>query len=360
MTERRRMQWALCMATMIALSAGATQAQEDDDHPAMAPAATRPSSRPASAGKFLRADRGFLFATEDEIIAPDNGMVMRCPSHAHGAPLVAMAKLKALVAQAPADQMTSLWVCRAGVTSSLRYFGPVVDQVVVNSFSLIEPAACDPDSPVWPRCDHPVLNFIRSLRTAAGDRRLVGCLNVRGEKASFRKREASFEEVEWMIAALVGANYQGIVWRSGADLKSVFDGRLARRQEELQRFAQPLGQARCVDWAQGHGKALVSATRSGDWLFVAVLNGDYMRAGKDRVVPLPLETRRTQGTVTLTLSPGVAAVTVKTLAGDAVELDRHDGKAEFAYSFGGGAAIYVVRTSGSPTTRPTSQSNKGE
>jgi hypothetical protein len=354
------MQWALCMATMIALSAAAAQAQEDDDHPVLAPAATQPSSRPAAAGKFRRSDRSFLFATEDEIIAPENGMVMRCPSHAHGSPQAAMAKLKALVAQAPSDPMTSLWVCRAGVTSSLQYFGPVVDQVVVNPFSLIEPAALDPESPVWPRCDHPVLNFIRSLRAAAGDRRLVACLNVRGEKASFRKREASFEEVEWMIAALVGANYQGIVWRSSADLKGVFDGRLARRQEELQRFAQPLGQARNLDWAQGHGKAMVSATRSGDWLFVTILNGDYMRAGKDRIVPLPLETRRTQGTVTLTLPAGVAAVKVMTLAGDPVESERRDGKAEFRYSFGGGAETYVIQTSSSPTTRPTSQSSKGE
>lgn len=342
------MKIALVACLLIAPLAMAEPGRNGDAEPRQVAAGTAsaPSSVPVYTRTFRRSDLSFLMAGEADICSRENGMLMMCPGHMWGSPDEAARRLKEIAQMVPDDQIRSIWVCRINQISTLKRFGPMVDQVVLNPFVPAETQPSDARSAIWPGCDCALISTIRALRLAAGDRRLIACLNVGGEQECFRNRKASFEEVEWMIGAVVGGNFQGIAWRAQGPIKDFFDGRLERRQQELAAYSKQLGVAKAVPWAKTDGNVPVSCLWGQGCVIVVLLHPAYMQPDKDGLVSLPLEAQSAAGSVTLTLPAGLTAKSAQSLSGQKVELVRKGAATSFAFRFSGGFAAFAVQTEG--------------
>ena len=284
-------------------------------------------------------------------------ITMICPAHAHGTPEEAMQKLQEMLKDRPADQISSVWVCRANQMATLKMFAPVVDRVYINPFVLTSNYIPEPNDLIWPGFDHSFINTIRVIRSGAGSANLVACLDLRGEPTHFRKRRACFAEIQWMIYAVIGANFQGITWRAKAN--PAWADHLQRLEDNLKKYSEDLGAAHPVNWIAKNSQNPATAICAKEKLFICLLRSDYLRKtenGKD--VPLPLNDTTQKGTVIIRAPKGVSVLSGQTLSGRSVSLEHQQGFVQVEYRFTGGGDMLVLPIARSAKMDPN-RKNKG-
>lgn len=282
---------------------------------------------------------------------------LTCPAHRHGTPEEAMEKLHDLLADWPDDRPSTVWVCRANLLSTLEMFAPHVDQVVVNPFvHLQHDGAREGSIAAWENTDHPVINHLREVREAAGSTGVIGCLDLRGEPRYFDNRQASFQEIEWMIYAVIGANYQGLVWRyrGGQRDDLPWKDRLARLETQLQAESEGLGDAEPVDWVQTADDTPVSSLASDSRLYICLLHPDFMQLMPDgKSFQMPLEHEPANTDLALKLPPGVGIDEIRTLGGLPVMFQNEDGEVRLRHRLTGGGTMLVAHLRGNRTEAVT-------
>jgi len=281
----------------------------------MARSATQPSNRKADLGAFLVLHEG---QTHLEAF----GMVMECPSHAHGTQEEAYRKLKDILAARDPELVCSIQVCRHNQLETLEKFAPLADQMTVHPF-IAAAERPQTDLPLWKDADHPLLNHLVRVRMAAGRTRLLAKTSTDGPEMFFRHRPASWEEVEWTIFAAIGGHYQGIAWR-GKLLSNRSIRRFRTLVQALEAYDHDLGTAVPVDWAKiDQPRLAVSALRSPNRLFVVFLDLRWMQLTSDQKdVAFPLELEPCAATCAIRLPPGMRITAARTLYGEPVAYDQ--------------------------------------
>lgn len=329
---------AVHVMVVIALLAGTPEGKEVTDRAAV---------------PHALASMPFLFV-EGEAGMP--GLVMAHPAHNYGTPDHAYRRLTEIMSHRRADIVSSIWICRANQMATLKRFAPLVNTIAINPFvypSNKRPTAGDP---CWPGFDHPYINRIREIRTAARGKRLLGGIRLDRDlppKGGRQKHRTSFEEVQWKLYAVIGAGFRGVVWRWESKDAVFFFDRVKRLENQLKPYVKDLGAARLVNWVKGPSEQPVSATVSDRRLFVILLSPYFMTVGKDgNTVRHPLGTSLREGELRILLPAGRTIASGATLAGIAVELSAQGQTARVRYRFRTPGEILVLRLkSASPETR---------
>ncbi len=294
----------------------------------------------------------FWVIHESQAGAKSSGMLMGCPAHKHGTPDEAFERLEDILKARPSHQLSSIWVCRANQTEILKRFAPLIDQVFINPFVHLSDQGPASEDFMWPNFKHPVVNRLREIRANGGEKRLLACVNLRGETSLFGKRPASFEEIEWMIFATIGANFQGLVWRGNLN-RIPWARRLRRFADNLKRYADDLGTARPVGWVKPIGSQPVSAICSEKTLFVVLLNPHYMTLDRQQAVRLPLKLSAAQDAeVEISPPEGVTITSVESLGSRAPRLYRDRNHIRARCRFAGGGQMLVFHLSHGSGSKP--------
>jgi hypothetical protein len=308
---------------------------------ASGPAGTQPA-RPAAA-RPARATELTIVEQRQAEYGAEFGMVMICPSHKHGPVAEALKKCEFLAAQR-GEQIASIWVCRSAQMETLRQFGQLVDRVVVNPFAMVELRRPPVGDAYWPKVQHAVLDSLRELRAAGGDRQMFACIDVKGEAGLFDRRQATYEELEWMALASLGTGYQGIVWRMEVDGASS-PGRLRRLVANLLSNCGEMARSTAVTWVSAPEGQPVSALGSRSALFVVLLNPQYMEVKRETeskaALRLPLEVLECRGQVELTPPAGVRVLSASTLSGRPLVVNGSGGRVKIGYRFSGGGELLI-------------------
>jgi hypothetical protein len=221
-------------------------------------------------------------------------------------------------------------------------FAPFADKTIVNPF--VHSAERKPTKAdlIWGGFNHPCINHMRRLIRAAGEHDVLACVNLAGEPNRFRKRKASFEEIEWMVYAAIGSGFRGLVWR-GNRAKVPWDPQLRRLEADLKRHAKELGSAKPVGWIIRKGSEPCSALLSGRKLFLVLLDPSYMKGyGTKKGLQLPLEETLCKGIVVVETPLGVTSVRGCNLAGSPVHLIRRGRELRIPYEFSGGGNLIIL------------------
>lgn len=279
--------------------------------------------------------------------------VMQCPSHRHGSRSEATRKMKDAITALQGRRHSFCWVCRAGLHETLPWVAEIVDLVGVNPFLYTPEEAPEEGEVIWPRWNHPVLNELRRLKRLAGGKRVFGAVNLHGEDHLFGEREATMEEVEWMIYAVVGSNYKGLVLRDRKPkAKRKLEKWKARTEhprihalvENLLVHAEELGIATPVDWASASDKQIpVAALLGRTKLFLVLLHPDYMNARRHKGVPFPATAGAASGEIRVrTQQARIASCTL--LSGVNVRIKKEkDGAYTIPFAFVRGGMMLVCR-----------------
>ncbi|MCY2951746.1 MAG: hypothetical protein NTU53_07180 [Planctomycetota bacterium] len=296
-----------------------------------------PATRPAARASAL------IITTQGMTDSPEFGMLMACPTHAHGTYDEAEEKLRGRVERHQGGP-SSIYICRSQQIEAVRRFGFLVDRVVLNPYVLFVSQKPAEQELYWPKVDHPVINSCRALRYESQDRQLLATLDLTGEAMLFESRAPTFEEIEWMVMAALGSGYQGIIWREAIDGHGSA-GRIRRLTTQLLNNCGALATAKPVDWATAPQGQPMSALYGENALFLVLLNPQYLnlQARKDRfaTAPLPLDPQDCTGQVEISLPQGLDISSACTLAGKPLAISRGAGRISLAYRLHGGGEILI-------------------
>jgi len=202
---------------------------------------------------------------------------------------------------------------------------------------------------MWPKAKHPVIMRLKHVRRAAKDVDTHAIIQTAFLLSTnpIRSRKASIEELRWMTYGVIGANYQGIIWRPGVGIIFETDPPYDVRtlEPEILQYASELGQAHPVSqWIKKSegDDILVSAIRSKEdcnqRLFVIVLNPNYLQE-VDGEWMSPTDPPVLQGSIRLMLPIEITASNAKSLV-DGEPIEVKDGS--FEYRFKGSGQIVVL------------------
>jgi len=279
----------------------------------------------------------YLVLTNEQAV---RAQLLECPNHAFGGMENGIREIENRKLGLQPGQIAFVQFCVSDQVRSIQGCIPLLDMAAINPFKELSQKAPAEKSPLWPGCDHPVLNRVRELRQAAGDKRLLARIPIGDVEAKYiTKREPTFGEIEWMILATVGADYKGIVWVGQFDT----GGRLRTLGHDLLCFADDLGTARPVGWAAAPQGQPVSALASKGMLFVVLLHPEYFQdPAIGRIQKLPLDPKVQTGEVTLTLPEAVTTKSGISLYGKPLKPRSEGGEVVVPYRFAGGGEMLVL------------------
>ena len=236
-------------------------------------------------------------------------------------------------------------ICRGAQEQAIKDFWDVSNQYIFEALFMTPDWNPPPeDTLIWPGFDHPMVNYVRKIRTATqGKPTIVSvpmtCREVWGVP---RERTELFDELRWMTMATIGANVQGILW-GHVRREEEWNQLLQRLTDQIKVHAADLGAAASVDWVKAPEGQPVSALASKNKLFITLLNTDYMKVRDDKSgISGALEPGRQQGTLTLNLPAGVTAEAATTLDGSPVKLTKDKDALTCSYNFASGGEMIVV------------------
>jgi hypothetical protein len=266
--------------------------------------------------------------------------LLECPNHAFSGMENGVKEIEKRKADLLPGQVSFVQFCVNSQVRSIQCCIPLLDMGAINPFRELSLKAPASESLLWPGYEHPITNRVRELRETAGDKRLLARIPIGDVESKYiTKREPTFEEIEWMILATVGADYKGIVWVGSFDT----GGRLRNLGHNLLCFADDLGTAKPVGWATAPKGQPVSALASKKMLFVVLLNTEYFQdpvIGK--IQKLPLEPKVQTGEVTLTLPEGTTTDSGISLYGKPLKPRLEGGKVVVPYRFVGGGDMLAL------------------
>ena len=268
-------------------------------------------------------------------------LAMLCPAHLHGKPPEAMAKWLGLRAEQPDDRTAAVWICRQNQLQTLATCADHADCIIVNPITEISRRPPPADAALWPGADHPVLNRLRHLRMAGCQTRLLACIDLAGEKNRFNGRTASADEIHWQVLAVIGGNFQGLVWRGEPDQRRHFE----QFEKHIAQHTAELTAAHLVNWAKPPERSFVSVLASKAKVFIVLLNPQYMKSVRPgRPVQLPLERPTSSGRIELHLPDTVTPSHATTLAGQSIELTATGDRLNVQYQYHGPGQMIIVHT----------------
>ncbi len=310
----------------------------------------------------LAAAASFVVITENQPTADYTAAferVMTCPAHRHGDPASARAELIANRDALAGRKLACCWVCRTRLHETLPWVAELVDQVIVNPFIYTHAEGPVDGDAVWPSWDHPVLNELRFIRQQTGPKRLLACVDLRGEPLLFH-RPASVEEAEWMLCAVVGSDYDGIVVRErnsehdreGAQGNSLGENpRIRALLGNLRAHSRELAAAEPVAWVSASNRGVpLAGLRHGNTLFVVLLHPALMKAERPKPMPLPLLAEPAEGEL-LVVPDRVRVANARMLCGLRVEsVTDASGACRVPFSFetGGQILLFDLQTGAEP------------
>lgn len=272
--------------------------------------------------------------------AASQRQIIECPSHTYGTMTEGLAMLKKKLAAKPADQPALAQLCVGSQEESLRLYAPLVDIVAINPFAQSTGDVLT-SGPLWEGFDHPLVNRAREIRRLAGETQLLARIDVQAtEPGPLRNRPPSFEEVQWLAFAAVGAGYGGLVWvryKSEPRIDAEIDALSGR----LRHYGEDFCEAKPVPWVEGRDQLPVSALASREKLFVVVLNPAYFHDKTDDRYTLPLDPKALECTVAVCPPEGVLVDAAQTLAGRRILLNPRDNAIEARFHLRGGGEILV-------------------
>lgn len=332
MVRRHLQVLCLVLSLLVWVINASAESPADADQRDGVPSGTEPAMAPKEP---------FIILPQSEVVKPYFGMAMIRPQQDHGTVDEAYRKLQGILEDWPDDKRSTIWVTRANQMATVEHFAPLVDRVVVNPFVHPRTEVSPEGDPVWRKCDHPFLNEFREMYSKNGGARLLAIVEVPGEPIHFTKRSASVEEVEWMVYAVIGGNFKGILWR-GRPQDPVMIRRVGRLEARLRSHVGELGRAEPVDWVQPTEEPLVSALTTDKTLFVVLLSQQYMRPDPvAKQVVLPLTPATASGDVKIVAPHGVAIRSARTLAGKAVEVRATAEGTVLPFAFEGAGEMMV-------------------
>jgi len=236
-------------------------------------------------------------------------------------------------------------ICRGPQEQAIKDFWDVSDQYIFEALFLQPEWSLPPkDTLIWPSFDHPMINYVRKIRMAtSGKTALVSvpmtCREVWGVP---RERPELFDELKWMTMAVIGANYQGVLW-GHVRREEQWSQMVQELTNQLKTHAADLGAATPVDWVKAPEGQPVSALASDRKLFIALLNTDYMKVSADKKrISGALNPGRRQGELKLSLPAGVTAEGAARLDGLPVEITQDVDGLTCAYDFTAGGEMIIV------------------
>ena len=240
-------------------------------------------------------------------------------------------------------------VCRGDQKDALTRYRPLADEFIMEDLFLYpEAKEAGPDDLIWPGFSHPMVNYLREIRLFGQGLRIIVAvpMTTREVWGASESRTESFEELEWMSFAAIGANYQGILW-GHERYEDWWKRRLAAFEAALKRHAEGLASASPVGWVSASEGQPFCALASKDTLFVVLLNPDYMGLtadGKGIAVPLDPGAR----TCRIRVSPpeGRRIESASTLDGRPLDLENEGGVISVSVRYSGGGEMAVLQLLG--------------
>ena len=256
----------------------------------------------------------------------------------------------------PSPSHVTVIVCRGPQEEAIKDFWDVSDQFIFEALFLLPDWNPPPrDTLLWPGYDHPMINYVRRIRTATQDKYVVASVPMTSREiwGVPRERPELFEELKWMTMAVIGANYQGILW-GHVRREPGWNEMLQALTDQLKAHAADLGSAVPVDWVQAPSGQPVSALASQDRLFITLLNPDFMKVSEDkRQIAGALDPARRTGQLTLHLPPGIIVTAATTLDGSPLKIRPCKDGLICPYDFATGGEMVIVPITRSIATKPS-------
>lgn len=245
----------------------------------------------------------------------------------------------------PNRPQVTVIICRGPQEETVKTFWNVSDQFILEGLFL-KPEWNPPskDTLIWPGFNHPMINYVRKIRMATmGKPTIVSvpmtCREVWGVP---RKRPELFDELKWMTMAVIGANYQGILW-GHFRCEEQWSVMLNILTDQIKTYAADLKRANPVHWVIGPKGQPVSALASDNKLFITLLNTDFMKVSEDKKeISGALHPKRCRGNLILNLPPGISAETAFTFDGSPVKLTKDKDGIQCPYHFNTGGEMIIV------------------
>jgi len=237
-------------------------------------------------------------------------------------------------------------LCYGEQYQAIETFLGVSDEFVISAF--IDSCGEGPrkEDKVWPGFDHHLINRLRKIRALAPGKHLYATIPVtKIVKSTFPsntpEHSTTLGEAQWMVYALVGADWDGILWFD-FDRSSQWAFDLLRIEEALGRNADDIASASPVDWVTGSRTEPLSALCSERRLFVVLLNPAYYAIDEQGVSTFPIaETPPLEGQIVIKPPQNRSIESGSTLLGKSLELVRDGGSVKASYAFTGGGEMLV-------------------
>jgi len=246
------------------------------------------------------------------------------------------------------------YLCAGDHIAAIKVLLPLVDEFVVVPFHGASDEKPAVDELTWPGYDHPLINRLRQVRRLTQGKRLNAALlasfvspaRVWGVGA---ERNTKFEEVQWMMFAVVGADWDGIVWYDFDVTRgqfAQFAPRVTQIADALEQHGSDLGSASPMRWVQSSQGQPVSALCSGRTLFVVLLNPEYFALNAEGTgVCSPEEPTERKGELLIKIPAGRAVTSGAFLLGQPVDITHDKDIVRVKYSFTGGGDLIVLNLS---------------
>jgi hypothetical protein len=257
----------------------------------------------------------------------------------------------------PPSRPVTVFQCMGPQNDVLGRFNGLADQFLIFLFAQSSGRGPDPCDLVWRSFNHPLVNRVRETPILAGSARVYAEIHILGEDGAIwgmtKTRGIRFEEVQWMVFAVLGGDYCGVLWRSDLRISSWPD-RLSALQTSIRDQAEDLGKACAVGWVDGPGGQPITARCSDRKLFVILLNPDYMNPSPDgKTISEPVEPADCEGQIVIRPPPGRKVESGKYLLGRSLTLVGEGCAVQVRYRFHGGGEMLVfdlINTSSDQTT----------
>jgi len=251
-------------------------------------------------------------------------------------------------------RVTKGFCTEVDIVGAVRYWLPVVDEfyfdVAATPWFSNEVGYDVSKATLWPGYSNPFVDRIRAIRETAGSSaafyagvylRHRWIWQVSGERM---KRGVKFEEARWLCLAVIGSDYQGIIWRKEDKHRTgLLAKRLSRFQEQVMVYAEDLGVASPVKWLEPSPDQPATVLLAKKRLFLVLLNPDYMAMDyQDKNVPLPVTETPRQGTVIIRPGGGWTIGSAVNLAANPVPIRRVEGKFHVHYRYHGGGDMVAI------------------
>lgn len=248
-------------------------------------------------------------------------------------------------------------ICRGNQERPIKDYWDVADEFIFEALFLQPDWNAPPsDTLLWPGYDHPMINYLRKIRNVTYGKHVIVSVPMTSRElwGVPRERPELFDELRWMAMAVIGADYQGMLW-GHVRREPQWNEMLRELTAQIEAHASDLGAAEPVGWVKAPDGQPVSALASENKLFITLLNTDYMKVSEDKQrISGALNPGRCRGTLAIDLPAGISADSAATLNDSPVTIERTDKGLICPYDFAAGGEMIVVsfKKSAQPQTPP--------